>query len=75
VAGGVVVFPAENRHLHRSRLDTPQVPKEKPECWIRQRAFEQVRHGSNIQLLSFSLVSPSDLTSFWRTGDMDFIQA
>jgi hypothetical protein len=33
-----------------------RVTKEKPGFWTRQRAFEQVRHGSNIQLLSFSLV-------------------
>jgi hypothetical protein len=33
------------------------LPKEKPGCWTRQTAFEQVRHGSNIQLLSFSLVT------------------
>jgi hypothetical protein len=30
--------------------------KEKPGFWTRQRAFEQVKDGSNIQLLSFSLV-------------------
>jgi hypothetical protein len=38
----------------------PAVPvftKEKPGCWTRQRAFAQVRHDSNIQLLSFSLVT------------------
>jgi hypothetical protein len=32
------------------------VTKERPGFWTRRRAFEQVRHGSNIQLLSFSLV-------------------
>jgi transcriptional regulator with XRE-family HTH domain len=32
------------------------VTKEKPGFWTRQRAFEQVRDGSNIHLLSFSLV-------------------
>jgi hypothetical protein len=31
--------------------------KEKPGFWTRRMAFEQVRHGSNIQLLSFSLVT------------------
>jgi hypothetical protein len=31
--------------------------KEKPGCWTRRRVFEQVRRGSNIQLLSFSLVT------------------
>src|SRR5215211_2997838 len=34
------------------------VTKEKPGFWTRRRVFEQVRRGSNIQLLSFSLVSP-----------------
>jgi hypothetical protein len=31
--------------------------KEKPGCWTRRRAFTQVRRGSNIQLLSYSLVT------------------
>jgi hypothetical protein len=31
--------------------------KENPGCWTRRRAFAQVRHGSNIQLLPYSLVS------------------
>jgi hypothetical protein len=31
--------------------------KEKPGFWTRRRAFEQVRHGSNIQLLSYPLVT------------------
>ena len=31
--------------------------KEKPGFWTRRRVFEQARHGSNIQLLSFSLVT------------------
>jgi hypothetical protein len=34
-----------------------QLTKEKPGCWTRRRAFEQVRDGSNIQLLPYSLVS------------------
>ena len=33
--------------------------KEKLGFWTRRRAFEQVRHGSNIQLLSYSLVESS----------------
>jgi hypothetical protein len=32
--------------------------KEKPGCWTRRTAFEQVRHGSNIQLLPHALVTP-----------------
>jgi hypothetical protein len=32
--------------------------KEKPGFWTRRRAFVEVRRGSNIQLLSFSLVPP-----------------
>jgi hypothetical protein len=36
---------------------SPLATKEKPGCWTRQRTFEQVRHGSNIQLLPYSLVS------------------
>src|SRR5215213_2670505 len=32
--------------------------KEKPGFWTRRASFEQVRRGSNIQLLSFALVSP-----------------
>src|SRR4029450_4521787 len=31
--------------------------KEEPGFWTRRRAFVQVKRGSNIQLLSFSLVS------------------
>jgi hypothetical protein len=38
-----------------------ELPKEKPGFWTRRRAFVQVRRGSNIQLLSFSLVAPSGL--------------
>jgi hypothetical protein len=34
----------------------PRTTKAKPGCWTRRRTFDQVRHGSNIQLLSFSLV-------------------
>jgi len=41
------------------------VTKEKAERWTRWRAFAQVRHGSNIQLLPFSLVSPKQVI---RTG-------
>jgi hypothetical protein len=33
------------------------VTKGKPGCWTCRRAFEQVRHGTNIQLLSYSLVN------------------
>jgi hypothetical protein len=39
-------------------------PKEKPDCWTRRRAFAQVRRSSNIQLLSFSLVSLADLGGY-----------
>jgi hypothetical protein len=35
-----------------------ETTKEKPGCWTRRRAFEQVRDGSNIQLLPYSLVTP-----------------
>src|SRR5215203_2069173 len=38
-------------------LTITPVTKEKPGFWTRRRAFEQVRGGSNIQLLSFSLVA------------------
>ena len=39
-------------------MSTPQeVTKEKAERWTRRRAFAQVRHSSNIQLLPYSLVS------------------
>jgi hypothetical protein len=38
-------------------LEQSTTTKEKPGCWTHQRAFAQVRHDSNIQLLSFSLVS------------------
>jgi hypothetical protein len=34
-----------------------QLPKEKPGLWTRRMAFAHVRHGSNIQLLPYSLVS------------------
>jgi hypothetical protein len=33
------------------------VTKEKPGFWTHRRAFEQVRRGSNIHLLPYSLVS------------------
>src|SRR5829696_2040255 len=33
------------------------VTKENPGCWTRRRAFAPVRHGSNIQLLPYSLVT------------------
>jgi hypothetical protein len=36
---------------------TTRITKEKPGCWTRRRAFEQVRDGSNIQLLPYSLVT------------------
>jgi hypothetical protein len=39
------------------------VTKEKPGCWTRRRAFAQVRQGSNIQLLSYSLVTGAVLTT------------
>src|SRR5215207_11124949 len=32
-----------------------KLPKENPGCWTRRRAFAQVRHDSNIQLLPYSL--------------------
>jgi hypothetical protein len=32
------------------------ITKENPGCWTRRRTFAQVRHGSNIQLLPYSLV-------------------
>jgi hypothetical protein len=35
---------------------TSELPKEKAERWTRWRAFAQVRHSSNIQLLPYSLV-------------------
>jgi hypothetical protein len=34
--------------------------KENPGCWTRRRAFAQVRHGSNIQLLPYSLVTAEE---------------
>src|SRR5512132_410371 len=34
-----------------------EATKENPGCWTRRRAFAQVRHGSNIQLLPYSLVA------------------
>ena len=40
-----------------SRPRMRRLPKENPGCWTRRTAFAQVRHGSNIQLLPFSLVS------------------
>ena len=44
-------------------LRHPGLTKEKLGFWTRRRAFEQVRHGSNIQLLSYSLVTASLLFS------------
>jgi hypothetical protein len=43
-----------NRSIIANHEKESAYPKEKPGFWTRQRAFEQVRHGSNIQLLSFS---------------------
>ena len=42
------------------------VTKENPGCWTRRRAFAQVRHGSNIQLLPYALVNRGrhDLCAF-----------
>jgi hypothetical protein len=37
--------------------DRDHLPKEKPGFWTGRRPFEQVRDGSNIQLLSYSLGS------------------
>jgi hypothetical protein len=34
-----------------------ELPKEKPGCWTSRRVFAQVRHGSNIQLLPYFLVT------------------
>jgi hypothetical protein len=39
-----------------SRPSGAKLPKERPGLWTHRRAFGQVRHGTNIQLLSFSLV-------------------
>ena len=38
-------------------LSSRPVTKEKPGFWTHRRAFEQVRRGSNIHLLPYSLVS------------------
>jgi hypothetical protein len=38
-------------------VDISEATKEKPGFWTRRRASEQVRSGSNIQLLSYSLVA------------------
>jgi hypothetical protein len=43
--------------LARTDNTVVALPKEKPGCWTRGRAFAQVRHGSNIQLLLHSLVT------------------
>ena len=37
-------------------MDWSMLPKEKPRCWTSRRVFAQVTHGSNIQLLPYSLV-------------------
>jgi len=51
--------------MGRPRRSDP-ITKENPGCWTRRRAFDQVRHGSNIQLLPYSLVSQG--TGAVRTG-------
>ncbi len=43
--------------LVTSCLDRRQRTKKKAGCWTRRRAFAQVRQGSNIQLLPYSLVT------------------
>jgi putative peptide maturation dehydrogenase len=55
----------------RTRSERASTTKEKPGFWTRRRAFEQVRHGSNIQLLSFSLVTDSrlPLLAGYRTNE------
>ena len=49
-----------HRDTHTAAVCDPTgavLTKENPGCWTRRRAFAQVRHGSNIQLLPYSLVS------------------
>ena len=62
--------PPTSRPAYDARVGSrfAVLPKEKPGCWTRRRAFAQVRHGSNIQLLPYSLVTPSGQLP---TGDMD----
>jgi hypothetical protein len=64
------------RHDPAKALFTPnhnrRVTKEKPERWTRWRAFAQVRHSSNIQLLPSSLVNHK-LTGL--VGDHDQVAA
>jgi hypothetical protein len=45
-----------------------EVTKEKPGCWTRRMAFAQVRDGSNIQLLPYSLVVRPEVES--RSGGL-----
>jgi hypothetical protein len=44
--------------------DCSQLPKEKAERWTRWRAFAQIRHSSNIQLLPYSLVTDGPVARF-----------
>src|SRR5215211_5228362 len=47
------ISPAHRCHTHTNIQPGP-LTKEKPGCWTHQRAFAQVRWGSNIQLLPYS---------------------
>jgi hypothetical protein len=49
--------------------------KEKAGCWTRRRTSAQVRHGSNIQLLSYSLVTARDATALGWLADQYAIRA
>src|SRR5215218_3298065 len=61
----VVTCPDASNGIGAAHLACPGVPaatvpcvtKENPGCWTHRRAFAQVRHGSNIQLLPYSLVA------------------
>jgi hypothetical protein len=54
--GGLAPLPCGGSFFRSRMTIDGEVTKEKPGFWTRRMAFEQVRHGSNIQLLSFSLV-------------------
>jgi hypothetical protein len=44
----------DQRSVNDARsVSEEHLPEEKAGCWTRRRAFEQVRDGSNIQLLSY----------------------
>jgi hypothetical protein len=55
----IFIANPDGTHQHQLLLPLPGDTKAKAGCWTRRRAFAKVRPSSNIQLLLYSLVTPS----------------